>query len=184
MFDIVEIKMSSGILVRARPVPPYVTGEVYDALPPPPSPMVELQSAAGGTEIKRALPDTPEWEDYQKAVRKHRDECHCALLDFELDYGVVEWLYPDPGPERVPLYEEGENVWWCGPPEDWEPPPIMKRWNVEYSSLRVAFIKHELVVTDGDQKALTKVQTGMKSVTAKEARTGLVPSPSLEVESA
>jgi len=144
-----DIVLSNGITVKTISVPPYALADVWEALPPPPAPMEELRSKrTGTTEVVKALPETPEWDQYWQVRRKHDRMINSMTGAFRMDYGTVAWRYPD------------TNEWVDIPPEDWEPPAMMEEWGVSTPLTRmrrVAFIKY-IIVRDGDDMKLLEAK--------------------------
>jgi hypothetical protein len=116
-----ELRMSNGVVLRCRAVPPYASTVVRTVLPEPPYPKVAVKSAAGGQEVLPALPGSEEHEEYRVAQAKYRRELTVALFDFNTNYSVVEWQLP------------GGEEWYQEPPEDWDVPEVMKRYGVPSS---------------------------------------------------
>lgn len=160
--------LSNGVILRTRPVPPYASYDVHQALPAPPVPKVTLTSEVDGhVETHRALPGTPEHDEYMAALVAHRKMMESALVDFDLDYTAVDWKYP------------GTDEFVEDPPGDWNPPPVMARWNVTYgthaSARRVAFIKLALLLTEEDQEKIESTSSGQGPITYDEIKAGLGP---------
>jgi len=140
-----DFVLSNGITVKAISVPPYALADVWEGLPPPPAPVQELKSKrTSTTEVVKALPETPEWDEYWRTRRKHDRMINSMAGDFRIDYGTVAWKYPN------------SDEWVDMPPEDWEPPAVLEAWGaraVEIEARRVAFIKY-VIVRDGDDMIL------------------------------
>lgn len=153
----------AGVEVWVRSVPPYASMDVHAKLPPPPLPKVSLIGVDGHEEIKPALPESPEYEEYRVKRREHQTMIREALMNFELSYGVVQWKFPGSS--------QPENE----PPKDWMPPSIMNRWGVKYDDLRVAFIKIAIIQTIGDQRKLEDVLFRGTPVTQEELLAALGP---------
>lgn len=167
--ELIEKELSSGILVRLRPVPPYVTGDVHRLLPEPPFPKVKVESRAG-TEEHPALPGTPEWDKYQIDLAEHRLTLRQAVFDFTLQYGIVEWKLPD------------SVEWALTPPKDWEVPEIVRRYGLigpskyPFDDQRLRFIKYEVVLTSDDADLIDEVLLAETSpTTQEEVRSSLAP---------
>jgi hypothetical protein len=162
----------ADIQVWARPVPPYAEVDVDLALPAPPIPKVTIKSVAGHEETARVLPETQEWEDFQAARRAWDSNRKQALMNFQTDYGVVQWRYPN-----------SEEIH-TQPPESWVAADVLARWNVwiEPGGRRVAFIKYCLIQTQSDQQKLEKITLPESALSTKEILAAMVPSESPEMD--
>lgn len=171
-----EVPLSNGVVMLAISVPPYALVDVHAELPPPPVPIIELKSeATGDVERARALPGSPEWEEYVIRRKKYDSMVHQKIAAFRIDYGSVGWRYPN-------MSEDDEPV--DMPPNDYEPPPIMKRWGVETDTSddtvrRLAFIKYVLIRSDDDETALSLKWDGKQPPTRREVAAAGVPFESL-----
>jgi hypothetical protein len=163
-----DIELSNGIVVKAISVPPYTLADVHEALPPPPAPMQEIKSnVTGTTETARALPGTPEFEEYWLQRRKHDRMLSQQTAIFRIDYGTVGWRYP------------GDDEWVDQPPEDWQPPEILGEWGVEVSAhhrnRRVAFIKYVIMRDSEDMHLLDSKWDSNRPPTVKEVKAAEAP---------
>lgn len=162
-----EIELSNGYIVRCQPVPPYAVQDVYIEFPDPALPKVEIKSAAGSAEQVTPLPGTPEFAEYQEAVVRTRKLRQVALLDFHLDYGIVEWKAPD------------SDEWEDMPPEDWTLPAVMIRRGVETAKdptkRRVQYIRHFLIRTASDAEKIDRVIMESPLLSDEEVEAALGP---------
>lgn len=166
------VLVSSGALLKCRPVPPFAMAEVRGRMPEPPMPKVTVSSAAGGPEVHDALPSTPEYEAYKEAHQKYRRELGLALERFSYNYGIIEWSWPpeDPAP--------GEHVWVSEPPEDWRLPAILKEYGVEElkgPDRRAQYILYELLLTDVDTKKVERLLFPTELLTKEDILAALAP---------
>lgn len=149
MATVEEIKLSSGVLVKCRPVSPLAIGPVYRSIPEPDFPMVDVSSAAGGAEEHPALQGTEEYVEYQRKMRAYRGELGNAIMDFKLNYGIVAWSW-----------DNGET-WHQNPSDDWEVHPALKYWGVETPTnmyeKRVLYIRNELILCEADDDKIADV---------------------------
>jgi len=147
-------------------VPPYLLGAISSRLPlPPVYPRLKLESPAGGSEEAPALPESPEYIEYRRKQREWNQLRADKLGDFTLDYCVVAWRFND------------DEEWQTEPPEGWEIDPILKSWGLANlgENRRVAFIKQELVLTDGDLEMLDRVADEKSLLTKEEVLQAMVP---------
>jgi len=111
----VQVELANGAVVICRPVPPYTTHDVLKAVPEPSYPYVDIQSAAGGSENRPALRESPEWDKYQAQLREHRLALQQAVIEHELSYGIVAWKFP------------GMDKFAKMPPDGWEPDEYIRK---------------------------------------------------------
>lgn len=176
--DMEEIPMSNGVVMLVVSVPPGAMVEIHAGYPPPPSPVVKLESAAGGTETVRVLPDTPEWEEYVTKRQEYQKEMARRTGVFVLDYGCIGWIYPKGKGTGTGGGRPGKPI--DIPPEEYEPPPMMKRWGVEMDMTddtlkRVSFIRHVLIRTDADMEKLGVKLYAEGPPTRQEVKAAAVP---------
>jgi len=132
-----------------RPVPPTATvhwqKSHLDIPDKPARPMAEVTSKLDGhTEVHPALPDSEEWDAwiaemqqwYEEAERIQEEHSH-EQLEYHLDYAIVGWR------------EAGsDDNWQKMPPEDWEPPDVLRRHNVPIpDDMRVAYLMYVVLDT-------------------------------------
>lgn len=161
----IEVPLSNGVVMLAVSVPPYAYADLNSVAPPPPAPMVELTSAAGGKETAKALPGTPEYDEYWQKRRAYDSERRRQVGEFRIDYGSLGWKYP------------GTEEFVDEPPEDWEPPDVLDRWKTipELSKRRVLFIKYVLIRNGQDDDDLSVVWDEGKPPTKKEREVAAAP---------
>lgn len=167
-----DIELSNGIVVKAISVPPYTLADVHEALPPPPAPVQEMRSnLTGSTETARALPGTPEFEEYWQARRKHDRMISRQTAAFRMDYGTIGWRYPG----------SDEDDWVDMPPDDWEASEVLTAWGVEGQgsahprNRRVAFIKYVIMRDSDDLDRLEAKWESNRPPTRKEVAAAEVP---------
>lgn len=163
-----DILLSTGAVVRCRPVPPYMMLDMYDTLPlPPVYPKVTLKSPAGD-EKAPALPETEEYVEYRRKQRAWEIERGRHTRDFSLDVGIVAW--------KLSEDEEFQSE----PPEDWTEDPAAARWGLKSRSTRLAYITQALLATDPDATLVERVINELASLTEKEITAAGVPFGSSE----
>jgi len=172
MHNVEEIELTSGVLVRCRPVSPLAVGPVYKAIPEPDFPMENVRSAAGGSEEHPALPESEAHDKYYRELRDYRNRIGEAIMDFKLNYGIVSWSY------------DGGESWTDMPPDDWEIPFALKHWGVEMPEdryeKRVLYIKNELILSDEDDEEISNIigsrpGKGPSTITPEEIQAQLDP---------
>lgn len=117
--------------VLVRPVPPTATvhwQKTHIDIPQKPGrPVEEITSNLDGhTEVVPALPESDAWDEWvaemqnwYDEVERIQDEHGHEQLEYHLDYAVIGWR------------EAGsDDEWHEVPPEDWEPPEVLKRHGV------------------------------------------------------
>jgi hypothetical protein len=165
--NVQEVKLSTGVVVQCRPVPPYALQVIHEKFPVPVYPVEKIESAAGHTEVKPVLRDTPEWKQYQEDLQKYSKVRSQAVMDFSMTYSVVSWKLHD------------SSEWVTVPPEDWEVPEIMAHFDVTTSDdpyqKRLQFLKYELIQRDSDLLALDAVAADMQPLTKKEVEAAKAP---------
>ena len=164
-----EIVLSSGIVVRVRPVPPLLVGKVITTRPDLQSPMAPLVEVKGvaGTEIMAARPGEREYEEWaQKCteLRIIRDE----LQDnFIWNYGVVDWKHP------------GEKRFTTEPPKDWVIPKLLSKFGLmprtdDELERRLLYIQTVILATPEDLERTQEVILG-ETTTITEREVGVIP---------
>ena len=170
----VQVELANGAVVICRPVPPYTTHDVLKAVPEPSYPYVDIQSAAGGSENRPALRESPEWDKYQAQLREHRLALQQAVIEHELSYGIVAWKFP------------GMDKFAKMPPDGWEPDEYIRKHcgvadETSQDAWRIQFIKYVLIATDNDDDAINKVIHDVAAPpTAEELKAALRPFESTE----
>jgi hypothetical protein len=169
-----EIELpDSGALVRCRPVSPLALGPVFQSIPEPDFPMVDVESAAGGSERHPALQDTDEFVRYQKEMRQYRKEIGEAIMDFKLNSGVLAWSW-----------DEGET-WHEDVPNDWTLPWGLRKYYPggvpsDAYDRRALYIRTEIIVSDADDDLVgniigSKPGTGQTNIMPEEIQAQLDP---------
>lgn len=154
-----EIVLSSGIVVRARPVPPLLVGKVLTTRPDLQSPMAPLVEVKGvaGTEIMAARPGEREYEEWaQKCTELKiiRDE----LQDnFIWNYGIVAWKHL------------GEKRFTTEPPKDWKIPMLLSKFGLALKTddeleRRLLYIQTVILETPEDLEIIQDVVLGETAV--------------------
>lgn len=146
MNSLVEVKLSSGWRVRCRVVPPLAFRGLMDKpefwYPPPPVVEIKVQKGTA-TETVPAPEGSPEYLEYQLAMRVIERKKDQQMRWFCYSYGVTEWV-------------RGAGTKWSkNPPKGWEiDPVIVDMLGVDDMPLRTAFIMYELLGTTGDLEAV------------------------------
>lgn len=165
--NVKDVVVSSGAVLRCRPVPPYAMTDVLAAVEEPEYPFIDVKSDAGGSERLPALRDSPEYVAYQKDMRNFRVRQRAIAIEADLNIGVIEW--------RLPGTDEFVRM----PPDDWKIPAMMSAYGVEPATdaikRRVQFIKYELIMTENDDDLVMGVIRMSKPVTAEEVEAAAAP---------
>lgn len=165
--NIQEVTLSTGVVVRCRPVPPYALQVIHEKFPVPVYPVEKIESAAGHVEVKPVLRDTPEWEQYQEDLMKYNKIRAVAVMDFSMTYSIVSWRLPD------------SSEWVTEPPDTWKVPDIMAHFDVTTSDdpydRRLQFLKYTLIQRDSDLLALDAIAADMQPITKKEVKAAKAP---------
>lgn len=139
-----EITLSTGVVVRARPVPPLLAAGVVNRrldLRDPVMPLVEIKGVAG-TEIVPARPGEQAYEEWLQKRAEIDNERNRLQDDFIWAYGVVSWRLPD------------AKRFIDKPPANWVVPQVLQDFGVEPRSgtlgRKLDYIQVELLQTPGD----------------------------------
>ena len=139
-----EITLSSGIVVRVRPVPPLLSRQVIanraDLRRPRP-PLVEVKGVAG-TELVAARKGEPEYENWVQQLAEVEAESRRIQDNFIWNWGVIAW--------RVPGGRFTKN-----PPKSWQIPELLVQFGLvpndaDALTRRLLYIQSELIVTNDD----------------------------------
>lgn len=160
-----ELELSDGTLVHVRSVPPHARAAVYHAEKAPPFPRREIQSVAGGTETHDELEKSEAalaWREEMAAYQVRQRE---RSVDFNLDYGLVDWQIHGVGP------------WQADPPEDWVfPKTLLKYGVVPGDDARVDYIKYDLIKTSADRDMIDDELIGeLEPITEEEVERTTTP---------
>ena len=115
-----EITLSSGIVVRVRPVPPLLSRQVIASmsnLRRPRIPLLEIKGVAG-TELVTAREGQPEYERWVQQVDEIEAETRRVQDNFIWNWGVVSWC--EPGNERF----------FKNPPKSWQIPELLVQFGL------------------------------------------------------
>lgn len=170
------LRLSSGVVVQLRPVPPHVGFQLYRrmmaALPPEPRvPTSKIRSAAGHEELVPTEHDSPEyqawaaeyaiWREKKQALAQ---DASMRSADFALDYSIMAWKLP------VPWYKRLFQKWQAEPPADWHlPDTIVRHGAMEPSdNPRLDFIEIELLHHNRDIEAVRVATMDKVAPLAKE----------------
>ncbi len=146
MNSLVEVKLSSGWRVRCRVVPPLAFRGLMDKpefwYPPPPVVEIKVQKGTA-TETVPAPEGSPEYLEYQLALREIERKKDQQMRWFCYSYGVVEWV-------------RGAGTKWSKePPKNWEvDPTLAEMLDVGDMPPRTAWIMYELLGTTSDLEAV------------------------------
>jgi hypothetical protein len=169
------IRLSNGVILRYRLVPPYARAQAFMNLQDPPPPKIQIESAAGHVEEVMADEDSPEFENWLREVEEVRRERMEAMQSITLDYGIVAWLLPPPpgilGVIVKVLRTLGIQNWRSNPPKGWKIPESLSRYGVdEYINRRLTYIQIELITTNDDlNRVMREVGLGRKrEITSEE----------------
>ena len=163
-----EVVLSSGIVVRVRPVPPLLVGKVVTTRPDlqsPLPPLVEVKGVAG-TEIMPARQGEREYEEWAqkcaelKIVRNHLQD------NFIWNYGVIDWKHP------------GEKKFVAEPPKDWKVPALLSKFGLapktgDKLERRLLYIQTVILATPEDLETLQDVVLG-KTTAISEPEVGVI----------
>ena len=147
-----EITLSSGIVVRVRPVPPLLSSRVVIGRPDlrrPHLPLVEVKGVAG-TELVTAREGEPEYERWVQQVDEIEAETKRVQDNFIWNWGVIAW--------RVP----GSKRFMKNPPKSWQMPELLVQFGLvpkkaDALTRRLLYIQSELIVTNDDFTLVSEV---------------------------
>lgn len=149
MANLLEVKLNSGWRVRCRVVPPLAFRGLMDK-PEfwyPPLPVVKIKVQKGTkTETVPAPDGSPEYIEYQDAIRRIERNKEQMMRWFCYAYGVMDWV-------------QGAGTKWSKePPKNWEiDPVIVEMVGIDDMPKRTAFIMYELLGTASDLEAVDEV---------------------------
>jgi hypothetical protein len=149
----IQVKLSNGVLVVCRPVPPYALMPLYEAFSEPEMPM-EVIETISGVEKKRPLPKSETWQKYQQAIKDHRRKLNVEVIKYHFNLGVISWELPD-----------GEVQ--SQPPVEWQLPLAMQQYvttEMNEFDRRAAYIMYELMAREEDVDAV-ETAIGMRKST-------------------
>lgn len=139
-----EITLSTGVIVRARPVPPLLAAGVVNRrldLRDPVMPLVEIKGVAG-VEIVPARPGERVYEEWLQKRAEIENERNRLQDDFIWAYGIISWKLP------------GAQRFTDKPPAKWEVPQVLQDFGVEPRTetlgRKLDYIQVELLQTPGD----------------------------------
>lgn len=168
-----EIELpDSGALVRCRPVSPLSIGPVYQSIPEPDFPMVDVESVAGGSEKHPALKDTEELTRYEREMREYRRNLGEAIMNFKYNNGVLAWSWDD------------GDTWHDNAPDDWDLPWGLRMYMDgvpdDPVERRVLYIRNEVILSDADDDIVSNVVgskpgTGQTTIMPEEIKAQLDP---------
>ena len=147
-----EITLSSGIVVRVRPVPPLLSRQVIANRPDlrrPRPPLVEVKGVAG-TELVAAREGEPEYESWVQRLAEIEAESRRIQDNFIWNWGVIAWREP------------GSKKFAQSPPKSWQVPELLVQFGLVPSETdaltkRLLYIQSELIVTNDDFTLVGKV---------------------------
>lgn len=140
-----EITLSSGIVVRVRPVPPLLSRQVIanrTDLRRPRPPLVEIKGVAG-TELVAARAGEPEYELWVQRLDEIETESRRIQDNFIWNWGVTAWREP------------GSKKFTKDVPKSWQVPDLLVQFGLVPSKTdaltrRLLYIQSELIVTNDD----------------------------------
>lgn len=147
-----EITLSSGIVVRIRPVPPLLSRQVIANRPDlrrPRPPLVEVKGVAG-TELVAARAGEPEYELWVQRLEEIEIESRHIQDNFIWNWGVIGWREP------------GAREFAQSPPKSWRVPELLVQFGVvpakaDALTRRLLYIQSELIVTNDDFTLVSRV---------------------------
>lgn len=156
------LRLSNGVILRYRPIPPYATSQAFQSLQDPPPPKVELESAAGHTEEVPADEDSAAYQDWIDETHRVRMKRVEMMQSLALDYGIVDWLLPPPSGLKGAVVRLlrllGIENWRDAPPRGWTIPETLTRHGVgEYINRRLTYIQLELIETTEDLERVMRI---------------------------
>lgn len=163
-----EIVLSSGIVVRARPVPPLLVGKVITTRPDlraPMAPLVEVKGVAG-TEIMPARPGEHEYEEWVQRCTELRIVRDALQDNFIWNYGVVAWKHL------------GEKRFITEPPKDWVIPTLLSKFGLapridDELERRLTYIQTVILETPEDLENIQNVVLG-ETTAISEQEVGVI----------
>lgn len=166
-----QVTTDNDTVIWVRGVPPYTLKEVYVEYPSPALPIVTLESDAG-SERKMALPGSPEYLEYQDAMKRWKVDVDRAMIDHHLAYGVVKWKFP------------WEDEVRDDPPGDWVPAESIahRHQDMDAAARKLLFIKTCLLITQEDIEQVDVILYAIKPVEKKDIDAALVPTLSRSEE--
>ena len=149
-----EITLSTGAIVRARPVSPLLANELTAGNPDlrlPDMPFVDVPGVAG-TEVVPARPGQPEYEEWARERDRIEEARRRIHKDFIWGHGIVSWKFP------------GESEFVDSPPDDWVLPEMLTYLGITPREgpigRRLDYIKTELVTTQDDVESIMEITIG------------------------
>lgn len=147
-----EITLSSGIVVRIRPVPPLLSAQVIASradLRRPRLPLLEVKGVAG-TELVTAREGEPEYERWVQQVDEIEVESRRVQDNFIWNWGVVSWCEP------------GNKRFFKNPPKSWQVPELLVQFGLvpkkaDALTKRLLYIQSELIVTNDDFTLVSEI---------------------------
>jgi len=163
-----EVVQSSGIVVRARPVPPLLVGKVVTTRPDLQSPMPPLVEVKGvaGTEIMAARPGEREYEEWVQKCAELKIIRDALQDNFIWNYGVVDWKHP------------GTKKFVTEPPKDWKVPELLSKFGLapktdDELGQRLIYIQTVILATPEDLESIQDVVLG-ETTTITEPEVGVI----------
>jgi len=163
-----EIVLSSGIVVRARPVPPLLVGKVVTTRPDlraPMAPLVEVKGVAG-TEIMPARPGEREYEEWVQKCAELKIIRDALQDNFIWNYGVVDWKHP------------GTKKFVTEPPKNWKVPELLSKFGLapktgDELERRLIYIQTVILATPEGLEILQDVVLG-ETTAISEPEVGVI----------
>jgi hypothetical protein len=164
--NVKEITLSTGTIVRARPVPPLLAAGVINRrldLRDPVMPLVEIKGVAG-VEVVPARPGEQVYEEWLQKRAETTAERNRLQDDFIWAYGIVSWKLP------------GTQRFTDKPPAKWVIPQVLQDFGItprtETLGRKLDYIQVELLQTPGDVESAQGVILGdITEITDQEVDT-------------
>ena len=158
-----EKTLSSGIVVRVRPVPPLLSRQVVANRPDlrrPRLPLVEVKGVAG-TELVTAREGEIEYDQWVQQVDEIEAESRRIQDNFIWNWGVVSWCYPN------------TKRFMKQPPRSWQLPELLVQFGLvtndaDILTRRLLYIQSELIVTNDDFALVGEVMFAETELLAEE----------------
>ena len=149
-----KIKLSNGVQLETRIVPPYAQAKLVKLFPEPDTPVHEVQSKAGHIEEMTFGEESDEWLEWAKARAEVREQFSEALMNLALDYGVIRWR----GARLQAWWQRW--LWQKDAPKNWGADEVLARYGVASGHSRVEYLQLEIVATPADLVAVLDATLG------------------------
>ena len=150
-----KIKLSNGVQLETRIVPPYAQAKLVKQFPEPDAPVHEVQSKAGHMEEMTFGEESAEWLEWAKARAAAREQFSESLMNLALDYGVIRWR----GARLQAWWQRW--LWQKDAPKDWGADEVLARYGVASGHSRVEYLQLEIIATPADLVAVLDATLGI-----------------------